>query len=107
MKRLKVAIIGQGRSGRNIHGSYYLSENNKYFDLKYVVDKDPVLRADAEKRYPNVTTLSSYKELFKIKDIDLVVNASYSDEHYAITLDLLKHKFNVLFLQALPKEVNE
>ena len=96
MRKLNVAIIGQGRSGRNIHGSYYLSENNKYFNLKYVVDKDPVLRADAEKRYPFVTTLSSYKELFKIKDIDLVVNASYSDEHYAITLDLLKHKFNVL-----------
>ena len=26
MKKLNIAIIGQGRSGRNIHGKYYLSE---------------------------------------------------------------------------------
>ena len=34
MKKLKLAIIGQGKSGRNIHGAYYLSEANKYYDVR-------------------------------------------------------------------------
>ena len=29
MKKLNVAIIGQGRSGRDIHGSYFLSDASK------------------------------------------------------------------------------
>ena len=33
---------------------------------------------------------------FDIKDIDLVVNDTYSELHYPITLDLLEHGFNVL-----------
>ena len=37
-----------------------------------------------------------YKELLNKKDIDLVVNASFSDMHFAITKDLLEHGFNVL-----------
>ena len=38
MKKLNVAIIGQGRSGRNIHGTYFLSEDNKYYNVVAVVD---------------------------------------------------------------------
>ena len=37
-----------------------------------------------------------YKELFGKTDIDLVVNASYSQQHYEITKDLLSNGFNVL-----------
>lgn len=40
MKKLNLAIIGQGRSGKNIHGKYYISEDNKYYNVKYVVDAD-------------------------------------------------------------------
>lgn len=29
-KKLNLAIIGQGRSGKDIHGAYYISERNKY-----------------------------------------------------------------------------
>ncbi len=96
MRKLNLAIIGQGRSGKNIHGSYYISENNKYFNVKYVVDFDPFRREVAEQRYPGCSTLSDYKELFAKKDIDLVVNSTYSELHYSITKDLLLHGFNVL-----------
>ena len=95
-ERLNIAIIGQGRSGKNIHGAFYRSELNTRFSLKYAVDKDPVLRAKAEEIYPGVTTFSDYRELFSLTDVDLVVNASYSNEHAPITRDLLSHGFSVL-----------
>ncbi len=96
MKKLNVAIIGQGRSGRDIHGSYYRSERNVYFNVKYVVEKDERRRVLSETWYEGAKGLSDYTELFDKKDIDLVVNVSYSEMHYDITKDLLEHGFNVM-----------
>ncbi len=95
-KKLNLAIIGQGRSGKDIHGGYYVSERNEYFNVKYVVDKDASRREKALNMYPGCETLADYRELLALKDIDLVVNASYSEMHYDITKDLLEHGFNVL-----------
>ena len=33
MKKLNVAIIGQGRSGRDIHGAFFKSEFNENFNI--------------------------------------------------------------------------
>ena len=96
MKKLNLAIIGQGRSGNQIHAAFYHTNKNVYFNVCYVVDKDERRRKDAEKEFPNAKVFPSYKELLKHKDIDLVVNASYSFQHYTITKDLLRHGFNVL-----------
>ena len=96
MKKLNLAIIGQGRSGKDIHGLYYRSEKNVFYNVKYIVDKDEYRRAVAEEIYPGCKTFASYTELFACDDIDLVVNASYSELHYSITEDLLLHGFNVL-----------
>ncbi len=96
MKKLNIAIIGQGRSGRNIHGKYFKTEENKYYNVKYVVDADEFRRNRAEQEYPGCKAFESYTELFGIKDIDLVVNCTFSQMHYPITLDLLEHGFNVI-----------
>ena len=96
MKKLNLAIIGQGRSGRDIHGAYYRSEKNIYYNVKYVVEMDAERRKRAEEEYPGCVALTSYQELFDKKDVDLVVNASYSEMHYSIAKDLLEHGFNVL-----------
>ena len=96
MKKLNIAIIGQGRSGRDIHGKYLLTEANKYYTVKYVVDADEGRRARAEEEYEGCRTFASYEELFGIKDIDLVVNSTFSQMHYSVTLDLINHGFNVL-----------
>ena len=96
MKKLNLAIIGQGRSGKDIHGAYYISERNKYYNVKYVVDADERRRGISEKRYEGCIALADYRELYKYDDIDVVVNASFSEQHYAITKDLLEHKLNVL-----------
>lgn len=96
MKKLNLAIIGQGRSGKGIHGKYYRSEDNVYYTVKYVVDADEHRRKVAEEDYPGCQTFADYRELFKLDDIDLVVNATYSEMHYHITKDLLLHGKNVL-----------
>lgn len=96
MKKLNLAVIGQGRSGKNIHGLYYVSDKNLYYHVAYVVDADADRRTRAEKMYPGCKTFSNYRQLFDCKDIDIVVNAAYSDYHYCVTKDLLEHGFNVL-----------
>ena len=93
MKKLNLAIIGQGRSGKRIHGGYYLSERNQYYNVKYVVDADEIRRGIAKEQYPDCTVFADYQELFGLDDVDLVVNATYSELHYAITKDLLLHGF--------------
>jgi len=96
MKKLNLAIIGQGRSGKDIHGSYYRSDSNVYFNVKYVVDADEFRRNLAKELYPGCLTFADYRELFACDDIDLVVNSTFSEMHYPITRDLLLHGKNVL-----------
>ena len=79
MKKLNVAIIGQGRSGKDIHGRYFRSEDNTHYTVKYVVDADEFRRGVAEKIYPGCRTFARYEELFALEDLDLVVNASSHD----------------------------
>ena len=96
MKKLNLAIIGQGRSGKDIHGKYYVSDKNVYYNIKYVVELDEHRREVAKEMYPGCEVLSDYKELYTKNDIDLVVNDTYSNLHFSITKELLEHKFNVL-----------
>ena len=96
MQKLNVAIIGQGRSGKGIHGVYLRSEANKYFNVRYVVDMDENSRKVAQQLYPGCKTFADYHELLSLSDIDLVANVSYSYMHYEITKDLLEHNKNVL-----------
>ena len=96
MKKLNLAIIGQGRSGKDIHGKYYISDKNVYYNIKYVVELDEHRREVAKEMYPGCEVLSDYKELFNKKDIDLVVNDTYSNLHFSITKELLENKLNVL-----------
>ena len=96
MKKLNVALIGQGRSGRDIHGGYFLREDNKYYNVKYVVDACTERREIARDLHPGCTVFADYTELYGITDIDLVVNSTYSEMHAPITRDLILHGFNVL-----------
>lgn len=96
MNKLNVAIIGQGRSGRNIHGKHFKSENNTLFNAVAVVELDEVRRNLALEEYPGCKVYSDYKELYGRKDIDLVVNATMSNDHYSVTKDLLENGFNVV-----------
>jgi len=95
MKKMRVAIIGQGRSGLDIHGKFFLSDANKIVEVVAVVDRMEYRREKAKKLF-GCDVYAEYTELFGRTDIDLVVNATYSQMHYEISRDLLLHGFNVL-----------
>jgi len=106
MKKMRVAIIGQGRSGRNIHGKYFLSENNTKIEVVAIVDEIEERRQKGMREF-GCDGYSDYRELFDRKDIDLIVNASFSDQHYAIAKDCLTHGYNVLNEKPFAKTVYE
>lgn len=108
MKEYRIAIIGQGRSGRNIHGAYFRSAANKgRFKVVAVAEWLEDRRARAAEEYPGCTVYPDYKGFFGRDDIDLVVNASTSEQHVAVTLDLLEHGFNVVCEKPLAKTAAE
>lgn len=94
MKALKVAIIGQGRSGRDIHGKFFRTDQ-KMFQVAAVVEQLEERRRRAAEEY-HCDVYGDYRDLFGRTDIDLVVNSTFSYEHAGITIDLLRHGFNVL-----------
>ncbi len=96
MDKLKIAIIGQGRSGRNIHGAFFKSESNKICEVVAIVELDEARRELAKKEFPGAVILDDYKLLYDMKDVELVVNATYSNDHYSITMDLLSAGMNVV-----------
>lgn len=96
MKKIRVAIIGQGRSGRDIHGSYFLSEANTQYEVVAVVDALEDRRDRAAKEF-GCPVFADYTELFPLQaSIDLVVNSTFSYLHAPITLDLVHHGFHVV-----------
>lgn len=95
MKKLNVAIIGQGRSGRDIHGAFFCSKLNEKYNLVAVVDALEERRARAAKEC-SCDVYSDYRELFGRTDIDLVVNSTFSHMHAPVSIDLLNHGFNVV-----------
>lgn len=107
MEKLNVAIIGQGRSGRDIHGRFFRTEKNTICDVVAVVEMDEARRELALKEYPGCRVYADYRELFGQTDIDLVVNASFSDQHYPITKDLLQHGFNVVVEKPMARNYYE
>ena len=95
MKKMRIAIIGQGRSGRDIHGKFFKAESNDIIEVAAVVEAHKERRERALNEYPGCKVYESYKEILDL-DFDLVVNASYSNMHYSITKELLQAGFNVL-----------
>ena len=75
MKKIRVALIGYGRSGRNIHRKLLLQLPDKYEFVTFVEqDKE---RREMIERENGMQALNDYRELFGRTDIDLVINASF------------------------------
>ncbi len=103
MSRIKLAILGQGRSGRDIHAAN-LSLLKDLYEIVAVVDPLPDRRERAAAEI-GCATYADYRELLGHKDIDLVVNATPSHLHVPVTLDLLSHGFNVLVEKPMARHV--
>ena len=96
MEKLNVAIIGQGRSGRDIHGRYFLSEEGqKRFRVAAVAEKIEDRRQRAVEEY-GCDVYEDYRDILKRDDIDVVVNSTFSHFHYPVTMDALSAGKNVV-----------
>lgn len=94
MKKIRVGIIGQGRSGYDIHAYLLKMLPNKY----QIVAVSDLLE---DRREYGVATLGAdayedYKEMLKRVDLDLIVNAAPSHLHPPVTIEALEAGFSVL-----------
>ncbi len=102
---LKVGIIGQGRSGRDIHAAQ-LQKMNEHYVIAAVSDMLPE-RRDLAIREFGCRAYSPYEEMIEKEELDLVINASPSHLHFPITMDVLRKGFHVLCEKPLAKTPDE
>ncbi|UKS30958.1 Gfo/Idh/MocA family oxidoreductase [Paenibacillus sp. HWE-109] len=103
--QLKIGIIGQGRSGRDIHGNL-LAQITEYYKIVAVADAIPERQALARQEY-GCAAYSTWEEMVEHEELDLVVNASVSHQHFSISLALLNRGFHVLCEKPLAKTAEE
>jgi scyllo-inositol 2-dehydrogenase (NADP+) len=103
--QIKVGIIGQGRSGRDIHGSYLKTAKDSY-RIVAVADRIKERRERAVREY-NCEVYVNYKDIFKRKDIDLIINSLPSNLHVPVTKEILGAGFNALCEKPLARKVKE
>jgi len=105
MKPLKVGIIGQGRSGHDIHAKT-MKGMPELFEIAAVSDPEESYRSRAEAEF-GCEAFADYKQLFTRKDLDLIVNASPSHLHVPLTLECLEHGYHVLCEKPLARTADE
>lgn len=94
MKKIRTAVIGQGRSGHNIHVANIRPLADKY-EIVAVADPIPG-RCDDAVEATGCAAYTDYKEMLKRDDLDLVVNATMSADHVPVTLEIMDAGHNVL-----------
>ena len=105
MKKLNVAVLGQGRSGLDIHCNF-LPTDPERFRIAAVVDALPERREKAARLF-GCDVYADYTQLFGRQDIDFVVNALPSHLHPPVTIDLLNHGFNVMTEKPMARTVEQ
>jgi len=93
MQPVRVGIIGQGRSGRDIHGAH-LCKDERY-RIVAVVDPLPERRERAVAEY-GCDAYAEHGALLARDDVDLVVVAAPSKHHVPYTLEALAAGRHVL-----------
>lgn len=94
MEKIKVAILGQGRSGWGIHAAHLLADTDRF---QVVAVADPIEgRCAKAVEACGCAAYGDYSEVYDLEDIDLVVNALPSHLHVPVTRELLERGFHVL-----------
>ncbi len=107
MKRLRVGVIGQGRSGRDIH-TEFLKKVPEKFEIAAVSDllQDRCERASQEYGCP---AFQDYREMINNKDLnlDFVLNSSFSHMHAPISKEIMEAGHHLLCEKPLAKTAEE
>jgi scyllo-inositol 2-dehydrogenase (NADP+) len=104
-RKLRVGIIGQGRSGRNIHAKILQRLPDKY-TIAAVADPLEERRTKAKAEF-GCETYADYKEMLKHPDLDLIINTTPSHLHFSVSLELLQAGHNVVCEKPLARTASE
>ncbi len=106
MRKIKVGIIGQGRSGRGIHAVTLIKLMQDKYQIVAVCD--PIAeRCEPSKNETGCATYTDYREMLKDRNIDLFINASPSNLHVPITHEILDAGFDVVTEKPLARRVSD
>jgi predicted dehydrogenase len=97
VKKIRVGILGQGRSGFGIHAEW-LKQDTEKWEIAAVADLLPERVKECADEH-NARTFSNYKELLanaKEMKLDIIVNATPSFMHPQVTIDTLEAGFDVV-----------
>lgn len=106
MRKIRVGIIGQGRSGRNIHSaSLERPKMRDRFEVVAVCDLIEERCNESCEVHSGCKAYTDYREMLKDKSIELIVNASQSPDHVDISIEALEAGFAVLSEKPLARHV--
>ncbi|MDY0278124.1 MAG: Gfo/Idh/MocA family oxidoreductase [Acholeplasma sp.] len=94
MKKINVALIGYGMSGRTFHLPPIVRNNN--YEIKMVMTRNPKNQEDLISEYPGIQIITSFDEAVNNKEIDLVVIATANLVHYEYTKKTLENGKHVV-----------
>ncbi len=86
-RQINIGIIGQGRSGRDIHAANLTKISDKY-NIAAVCELSEERRTRAQQEL-GCNVYECYTDMVEQEKLDLIVNASFSYMHTDITKDLL------------------
>ncbi len=96
-RRIRVGIIGQGRSGRDIHvKTLHRPEVAARFELAAITDQLPERCQETAAEFPQCRVYPDYRAMLQDHSLELIVNASFSDQHVPISVEALEAGFHVL-----------
>ncbi|MGN0867157.1 MAG: Gfo/Idh/MocA family protein [Oligosphaeraceae bacterium] len=105
MKKIRVGIIGQGRSGWDIHGAAMKRPKlRERFEVVAVSDRIPERMNEAAEEFSSKKH-ADYRDLLKDENVDLVVNASQSPDHVPISIQAMEAGKMVLCEKPLARDV--
>lgn len=86
-KPIKIAIVGLGRSGYNIHVTRL--RNDERYEITAVTDWIPERREEVAAEL-NCAVYPDHEALLRESDAEVAVVATYSDTHPSVTKDILR-----------------
>ena len=95
MKKIRVGVIGQGRSGYSIHSNAIATCLGNKFELVAVADLELARCKDAQER-TGCRAYTDYRQMLKECEFDLVVDSLLSECHSEVNIELLQSGVNVL-----------
>lgn len=94
MKKINVAIIGYGLSGRIFHGA--ILNSMAQYNIKAVVTTDPAKIKLAKEALENIHIYDTPEDVFNDKSIDLVVISTPNTSHFELARNALNNHKHVI-----------